>query len=620
MIAAGMLAPVEVEPMDAPAEAPTTAGRVRIVRPDEINRPEFRTWDDWFRFEGDERDRRPGLWWHGWGKATGNGDAPPVDEWVCSPIHAIATTAGEDGSDWGLLLRFRDPDRRWKEWAAPLRLLRGSGEDLRGELLDLGVRIDPRHRNLLTQWLMAQYPADRITAASRTGWHRGRRGFAFVLPGRTVGDETVRYQAESMAHDDYRTAGTLEAWRERVARPCAGNPVLLLAASAAFAGPLLEVARLQEVGGVGLHLLGDSSRGKTTALQVAASVWAGPGYVRTWRSTANGLEGAAVERNDTLMVLDEISECDPREIGAVIYMLANGVGKQRATRTGGSRPVARWRSVLLSSGETTLQAHMAEGGRRAKAGQEARLLDIPVTGRVYGVFDELGHHGDGRAFADALKQATAIHYGHAGPEFVAHMIADRRAGRDFPALLAQYANDPAFAAVDGLEMRAAGVFALVALAGELATEYGLTGWDPGAASEAAAEMFCVWREHRGTGSTEDRRILDGIRDFLLAHGDSRFSDVTGHNGPLDAIRGRAGWYRHRRDGDSVPRTYYITSSALREAAPGFEVGRIADALDRAGWIVDRDTDRPSRRTKKIKLPDGSTVRLYAIRPAGADDG
>lgn len=73
----------------------------------------------------------------------------------------------------------------------------------------------------------------------------------------------------------------------------------MLSLSAAFTAPLLKLAKLQEVGGAGLHLMGDSSRGKTTALQVAASVWGAPTFMRTWRATTNGLEAIAAFRKDS---------------------------------------------------------------------------------------------------------------------------------------------------------------------------------------------------------------------------------------------------------------------------------------------------------------------------------
>ena len=95
----------------------------------------------------------------------------------------------------------------------------------------------------------------------------------------------------------------------------------------------------QEGGGV--NFFGQSSRGKTTLLQIAASVWgrgASPGYVRAWRATANGLEGAAASANDTALVLDELGQVEAREAAAALYSLSNGGGKVRA---GARRRIAR---------------------------------------------------------------------------------------------------------------------------------------------------------------------------------------------------------------------------------------------------------------------------------------
>ena len=78
-------------------------------------------------------------------------------------------------------------------------------------------------------------------------------------------------------------------------------------------GPLLKHAQQQETGRAGIHLIGDSSQGKTTALHVAGSIWGSPGFVRTRRATSNGLEATSNALNDALLILDEISECDPHE-------------------------------------------------------------------------------------------------------------------------------------------------------------------------------------------------------------------------------------------------------------------------------------------------------------------
>jgi putative DNA primase/helicase len=61
---------------------------------------------------------------------------------------------------------------------------------------------------------------------------------------------------------------------------------------------------------------------------------------------------------------------------------------------------------------------------------------------------------------------------------------------------------------EGQDKRAAARFALIGLAGELATDYGVTGWQVGAAVEAAAHGFKLWQSMRGKGNDERRQSGD----------------------------------------------------------------------------------------------------------------
>jgi len=569
-------------PQDTPSENPPNP---------EINPPCYLTHDDGFATDETTEPQKAGLYHHGFDKYR-----KLQHRWIADPIHADSRTEDERGNNHGLLVRFRNARGQWREWAMPLRLLSGSGEELLGELLDQGFRFHRRRREFLMDWLMKQNPEHRLVAATRTGWH----GAAFVLPDRTIGGQSVRFQSETATHDDYASAGNIDEWQRRVAESCRGNPVLMLAVSLAFTGPLLWTAKQDHAGGAGIHLMGDSSQGKTTALAAAASVWGGPGYVRTWRATANGLEATAAALNDTALILDEISEADPKDIGGIVYALANGCGKQRAKRTGGTRPADQWRLMALSSGEKTLAEHMAEGGRQAKAGQESRLLSVPATRQSYGAFDALHGHTDGRAFADAIKQGAQQHYGHAGPQFVEALLAD---DRDLPKRYADLHDHAEFQGRDGQESRAGGWFALVALAGELAIDYGVVPWHSGEALNAAIWGIRAWRDHQGSGQTEDRQIRDGIRSFIERHGDSRFS----RGGEDTPVRERAGYIEDQGNGP----VYLFNKTALQEAAGRNDIRRILDALDASGWIAEREPDGKRRARRTIH---GRKSEYYAVRP------
>jgi len=134
---------------------------------------------------------------------------------------------------------------------------------------------------------------------------------------------------------------------------------MILAASLAFSGPLL--APLGQLGG-GLHFRGASSSGKTTLLNLAASVWGDRQLITQWRATTNGLEAIAATLNDMLLPLDEIAEILPRELHQAIYMLANGTGKARMTKEVVLADQARWRLALISSGEISVDEKLKEAG------------------------------------------------------------------------------------------------------------------------------------------------------------------------------------------------------------------------------------------------------------------
>jgi putative DNA primase/helicase len=271
---------------------------------------------------------------------------------------------------------------------------------------------------------------------------------------------------------------------------------------------------------------------------------------------------------------------------------------------GAARSVTRWRCFVLSSGERSIGTTMLEGGHRAKAGQSVRLLDIPAA-RAFGAWDTLHGLASGTAFSDAIKRAATTHYGHAGRAFLEKLTRD---GQDHCALLERIKALPAFAAegMAGQEKRAAGRFALLALAGELATEYGVTGWPEGAAIDAAVLAFRLWHANRGTGNDEGRQILDRVAAFVERHGDSRFSDADAE-GETPFVRDRAGWWRNSM-GDRI---YLFTADAMREALKGFDFNRGLDALQAAGALP--ASGGSGERARALRI-GGRPVRLYQINP------
>lgn len=552
----------------------------------------------WRSYLGEQKKKtkmRAGVWYL---KYPTSGK-PAVPVWICSPIHVDAVTFDGQENNFGRLLRLQNTLGRWRVWSMPMELLRGDGSDLRGELLAMGVEIDPKAKNELANYIQSEHPKRRVHCALQVGWS----GCSYVLPDVVIGDNAadVIFQSGERGHYEHTTAGTLAGWKAGIAEKAVGNPLLMLAISGSFVGPML--AKTHSEGG-GPHFQGDSSTGKTTLLNAACSTWGGPNFKRSWRTTANGMEGAAALFNDCLLALDEISECDPREVGAIVYALGNGCGKQRASRTGRARSVTTWRCFVMSSGERTIGTTMAEGGHRVKAGQSVRLLDIPVA-RKYGAFDDLHGELSGSAFSDNIKSVAVTHHGHAGRAFLEKLTRDQR---NFGELLELLKSLPGFSPNDGegQEKRVAGRFALMALAGELATEYGLTGWPEGAAVDAAVIGFDAWRSLRGKGNDERRQIAEKMLGFIERHGDSRFSDSADNNHHDIRVINRAGWYQDDEDG----REYLFSTEGMREATQGFELKRALDVLQEIGALLPPTANGERSRPKRI---GGRAMRLYCIR-------
>ena len=536
----------------------------------------------------------------------GRGEArKAVQEGICGPFEILGQSRNPKGGDWGLYLRWRDGDGRTHTRLVAYADLHGEPSALCQSLVADGLKIERSKQRALADYLNGAATRWRVTRVETTGWQNISGREVFVLPTQTIGPATAEMVIlEAGASAPYEARGTLADWRERVGVLASGQILPTLAISTALAGPLLNMAGGE---GGGVHFFGASSRGKTTILQMAASVWgrgATPGYLRSWRATGNGLEGGAALATDTALVLDEMGVLDGREAAAAIYSLANGGGKQRATRNGDLREPKSWRVVIVSSGEIPFEAKLTEGKGRARAGQTIRLLDIPADrGLGFGAFDHAGGQGDAAALARAIKLGASEAFGTAGPEFVRRLIREGVNGRDVRVSVADFVKQECPARADGQIERVAQRFGLIATAGELATALDVTPWADGDASKAAAWGFRAWLDNRGgAGSGEMRQALSAVRLYLTQHGDSRFDPVD--DPTAKPSLNRAGW----RKGEGEEREWLIPPETWKaEICDGLDAKTVARALADRGHL-----QRIGDGFLAVRKVGGRNVRVYAV--------
>jgi putative DNA primase/helicase len=209
------------------------------------------------------------------------------------------------------------------------------------------------------------------------------------------------------------------------------------------------------------------------------------------------------------------------------------------------------------------------------------------------------------------KLAAATAYGTAGPEFVRRLIADDVGGDDVRALVNDFVESVVPSGADGQVDRAAHRFGIIAAAGELATDFGFTGWRNSEARDAAAWAFCRWIEARGgTEPAEVPQAVETVRHFIEAHGEARFDNLDDPDGR--AVVNRAGW----RKGAGEDRRWLILPEVWkRDVCAGLDATFVASVLAKRGALV-----KGSDGNTKVERIAETTKRVYVVTPAIFDGG
>lgn len=549
--------------------------------------------NSFFIFQGSPKVR-DGVYWRE--PKIEDSDKQSAAVFLCSPLFIEAETRDETQSNWGRLLSWYDNDKHRHQWACPIEMLATSDAgEFRRELARRGLTLsqNSKARQRLVEYITT-YPsnsAKRIRCVTQIGWKDSR----YVMPCKVYGDqagEDVIYQGTDIS--DFTQAGTLIDWQRHIAGLAVGNSRIVFAISVAFAGVLSEMAG--ESGG-GFHFVGTTSKGKTsTLLDPAASVWGSPErYAKKWRTTVNGLEALCIGRNDGLLILDELAQVAPQEAGCAAYLIANGQSKTRMVKEGGNAPLNTWRVMLLSAGEIELSQHMAEGGKTVRGGQIVRLPSIPAdAGKEMGTLEDLHHFSSGQAFADHMKSHTRLFYGKAGITFLEHLtnpeqlLEVRGAIKDGISKITEQLNVPRGCAPE--VGRVAARFALVAFAGELASSYGITGWQQGQALQAVKQCFSDWLAENTTDvGKDDLALLSQISAFMQQHSFTRFPMHDASEEELARCIYKTGFRFTNRNGDIE--FWVHTESFKNELCKSFNTKQAIKILLNAGWLQEGNNEQ-----------------------------
>jgi len=222
----------------------------------------------------------------------------------------------------------------------------------------------------------------------------------------------------------------------------------------------------------------------------------------------------------------------------------------------------------------------------------------------HSLFDCLNGHASGADLAQHLNASANRYHGTAGEAFL-QQVANKygQLEGDIPAAVKAFVRQVTPEGASGQAERAAAHFGLLAVAGELATHYGITGWQQGEATDAIATCFAAWLEGFGTGNREQQQALNDMRTFLMANAHCTF--IEWGTRPLHGVHNQVGHWQEAADGD---RHFIIHTEQFSRICKGHSPNNALKALEASGILI-RDKKSDLSHAKKL---GGKTQRFYLL--------
>lgn len=273
------------------------------------------------------------------------------------------------------------------------------------KLADRGVMVNDENARYIVKYLcdieMANETLLKTTKSTATlgktkaGWVPYCSDVAYDL---SNGDNARRFAL-------YKEHGSFEKWRDLHREICKHTiPKIIIAAG--YASLLLTEFKLNPFG---VHLWGETGKGKSVAIMASASIYGYPdikdGIVYTGNSTANGLEPRLSFVRNYCFYLDELSLLSQKQIDDMIMLIMQGQGKMRMSKLGQARESFYWNCVSVSNSEMPIASDFAKGG------VYNRIIQIKADSDMFGemhlptLADDLReNYGFGaKRFIDALN-------------------------------------------------------------------------------------------------------------------------------------------------------------------------------------------------------------------------
>ena len=224
------------------------------------------------------------------------------------------------------------------------------------KLSDADIQVNSENAKFLVKYLaeienMNRNIIPKNTSVSRLGWFNNE-----LIP------YSTKYEVDSVKdmpnlYEMFSENGELEDWVEFFKEIRKDSVVTRIAIASSVVSIMLEKIKQP---GFTLHIYGQSEFGKTVSCMVAQSVWGNPaqdskGIGINFNFTVNGLESALNKFNDIPLFINEMQhQKDAKDYDKILFLVAEGKGKARSTKTFGMARQNNWHNVVITNGEKNI--------------------------------------------------------------------------------------------------------------------------------------------------------------------------------------------------------------------------------------------------------------------------
>ncbi len=437
----------------------------------------------------------------------------------------------------------------------------------------------------------------RLTLSRSTfGYNKNRTSFQYgkaeLVTAESVNQKVI-FSPESREHEAlaaaYRTKGDASKWFQALEQAMK-HPRFAVFFYAAMAAPLQRVMGWDNFI---VDLSAPTSTGKSIALNLVMSIYGNPaGCVHSVNLTPVFLENVCSLQSGFPLAMDDTKTAG-LNLNKMLYDLTFGKSKGRGKRDGGMQERRAWKTIALTTGESSLADYAQDAGARSRI--------LPIKGLPFGK-----QNVETALFVQKLKALVKGNFGHLGPRWIKYILENRNEWkawrkRDNEILLEYSSNS-------GPSARLNEALSCLRFTAELIRESELMTFriegDP-------FEVIKNTIQEHVEKASNSRRAAEMLNDWALQHKDMLYNAKDRQSPPPQGFVGR--W--DREDGKDDWEYIGFSRTQFEEILKkgGMDPHACKTDLAHAGLLVKNENERsvPTR-------IDGHLNRLICLKRAAFD--